>query len=82
MVKVTVKNNASSKSVICDPSLTINQCIEQSGVDMTRGLITIDGSSVQTVDMTKTLAELGYTGEAGKDKMFIMSVTKADNAFC
>lgn len=80
MIKVTVGNNVERKAVIIPETTTLKQCLEDNGIDLSRGTIHLDGSSLQTGEINKTFAELGYDGTAGHDKCFLLNVVKADNA--
>ena len=46
MIKVTVGNNVKRESVIIDESTTLRACLEANGVDYTRGVMHLDGSSL------------------------------------
>ncbi len=80
MVKVTVGNNLKRESVIVDSSTTLRAVLEDVNIDYTRGVMHLDGSSLNPGDLNKTLAEFGYTGEPNHDKCFLLNVVKADNA--
>lgn len=75
MIKVTVGNNVKRESVIVDSSTTLRQVLEDAGIDYTRGVMHLDGSSLQPGDLDKTFASFGIT-----DKCFLLNVVKADNA--
>lgn len=75
MIKVTVGNNVSRSSVIVDENTTLRKVVEDAGIDYTRGVMHLDGSSLQPGDMDKTFADFGVT-----EKCFLLSVVKADNA--
>lgn len=45
MIKVTVGNNVKREAVIIDPSTTLRSCLEANGIDYTRGVMHLDGSS-------------------------------------
>ena len=80
MIKVTLGNNVTRKSVIVDENQTLRQTLEDNGIDFSRGVMHLDGSSLGAGELNKTFAELGYNGTAGKDKCFLLNVVKADNA--
>lgn len=80
MIKVTVGNNVKRENVIINENTTLRSCLEDAGVDYTRGTTHLDGSSLNAGDLNKTFSEMGYTGEEGKDKCFLLNVVKADNA--
>jgi len=75
MIKVTVGNNAKRESVIIDANTTLRSCLEANGVDYTRGMTTLDGSTLQPGDLDKTFASFGIT-----EKCFLYNIVKADNA--
>ena len=66
MIKVTVGNNVKREAVIID---------EANGVDYTRGVMHLDGSSLNPGDLDKTFQQFGIT-----EKCFLLNVVKADNA--
>lgn len=75
MVKVVVGNNVKRESVIVDSSATLRTVLEDAGIDYTRGVMHLDGSSLQAGDLDKTFADFGIT-----EKCFLLNVVKADNA--
>lgn len=75
MVKVVVGNNVKRESVIVDGNTTLRKVLEDAGIDYTRGVMHLDGSSLQAGDLDKTFAQFGIT-----DKCFLLNVVKADNA--
>ena len=75
MIKVTVGNNVKRESVIVDPSTTLRAVLEQAGIDYTKGVMHLDGSSLQAGDLDKTFADFGIA-----EKCFLLNVVKADNA--
>ena len=75
MIKVTVGNNVKRESVIVNPNSTLRAVLEQANVDYTRGVMHLDGSSLNPVDLDKTFANFGIT-----EKCFLLNVVKADNA--
>ena len=68
MIKVTVGNNVKRESVIIDENTTLRACLEANGVDYTRGVMHLDGSSLNPGDLDIT------------EKCFLLNVVKADNA--
>lgn len=80
MIKVTVGNNVKREAVIIDENTTLRDCLEANGVDYTRGVMHLDGSSLGPGDLNKTFAEFGYDGTDGHGKCFLLNVVKADNA--
>lgn len=75
MIKVTVGNNLKRESVIIDENTTLRNTLESQGVDYTRGVMHLDGSTLSPGDLDKTFADLGIT-----EKCFLLNVVKADNA--
>lgn len=75
MVKAVVGNNVKRESVIVDGNTTLRKVLEDAGIDYTRGVMHLDGSSLQAGDLDKTFAQFGIT-----DKCFLLNVVKADNA--
>lgn len=75
MVKVTVGNNLKRESVIVDASTTLRSVLEDANVDYTRGVMHLDGSSLNPGDLDKSFADFGIT-----EKCFLLNVVKADNA--
>ncbi len=75
MIKVTVGNNVKRESVIVEASRTLRSVIEDAGIDYTRGVMHLDGSSLQAGDFDKSFADFGIT-----EKCFLLNVVKADNA--
>lgn len=75
MVKVTVGNNVKRESVIVDSNTTLRTVLEDAGIDYTRGVMHLDGSSLNPGDLDKTFEDF-HIGE----KCFLLNVVKADNA--
>lgn len=75
MVKVVVGNNVKRESVIVDSSTTLRSVLEDAGIDYTRGVMHLDGSSLQAGDLDKTFDDFGIA-----EKCFLLNVVKADNA--
>lgn len=75
MIKVTVGNNVKRSSVIIEETTTLREALEDAGIDYTRGVMHLDGSSLQAGDLDKTFADFGIA-----DKCFLLNVVKADNA--
>lgn len=75
MIKVTVGNNVKRSSVIIEETTTLREVLEDAGIDYTRGVMHLDGSSLQAGDLDKTFADFGIA-----DKCFLLNVVKADNA--
>lgn len=75
MIKVTVGNNVKRDNQIVDPNVTLRKVLEDAGIDYTRGVMHLDGSSLNPGDLDKTFADFGIT-----EKCFLLNVVKADNA--
>ena len=75
MIKVTVGNIVKREAVIIDENTTLRSCLEANGVDYTRGVMHLDGSSLNPGDLDKTFKQFGIT-----EKCFLLNVVKADNA--
>lgn len=75
MIKVTVGNNVKRESMIVDAGRTLRDVLEEAGVDYTRGVMHLDGSSLNPGDLDKTFADFGIA-----EKCFLLNVVKADNA--
>lgn len=75
MIKVVVGNNVKRETVIVDASTTLRKVLEDANVDYTRGVMHLDGSSLNPGDLDKTFESLGIT-----EKCYLLNVVKADNA--
>lgn len=75
MVKVTVGNNVKRSTTIVDNNTTLRSVLEDAGVDYTRGVMHLDGASLQPGDLDKTFADFGIA-----ETCFLLNVVKADNA--
>lgn len=75
MIKVTVGNNLKREAVIIDKNTTLRTCLEDNGVDYTRGTMSLDGSTLAPGDLDKTFEQFDIT-----EKCFLLNVVKADNA--
>ncbi len=80
MINVTIGNNLDRSRVLIDPNTSIRTALENAGIDYSRGMLSLDGETISGAELDMTFAEKGYTGEAGHDKCFLISVVKADNA--
>lgn len=75
MIKVTIGNNVKREAVIISPNTTLRAALEDNGVDYSRGVMHLDGSSLNPGDLDKTFADFGIT-----EKCYLLNVVKADNA--
>jgi hypothetical protein len=75
MIKVTIGNNVKRDNHILDADTTLREALEDAGVDYTRGVMNLDGSTLNPGDLDKTFADFGIT-----EKCFLLNVVKEDNA--
>mgnify|MGYP001025814912 FL=1 len=75
MIKVTIGNNVKREAIIIDKNTTLRAALEDNGVDYTRGVMHLDGSSLQPGDLDKTFADFNI-----QEKCYLLNVVKADNA--
>lgn len=75
MIQVTVGNNVKREKVIVDANVTLRSVLEDAGIDYTRGVMHLDGASVEAGGLDKTFADYGIA-----EKCFLLNVVKADNA--
>ena len=80
MIRCTIGNNLKKNNYNLDPNTTLRAALEEAGIDYASGMMTLDGSSLVPGDLNKTFAELGYTGDPGHDRCYLLNVVKADNA--
>lgn len=80
MIKVTIGNNLERTSHLVDENSTLRAALEKAGIDVSRGMITMDGVSLKAGELNKTFADFGLDGSEGKNKCYLLSVVKADNA--
>ena len=73
MIQVTVGNNVKRERMIVDANRTLRSVLEEAGIDYTRGVMHLDGASVNPGDLDKTFASFGIA-----EKCFLLSVVKAD----
>lgn len=75
MVKVTLGNNTTRKTVIVDGNTTLRAALEQNGIDYTHGSMMLDGTTLQPGSLDKTFDDFGIA-----ETCYLLSVQKADNA--
>lgn len=80
MITVTIGTTVSRKNVIVSCDSTIRAALNDADMDITRGVMHLDGATLAPGDLNKTFAQFGYDGNPGHDKAFLMQVVKADNA--
>ena len=75
MIKVTIGNNVKRTSEVLDANTTLREALEMADIDYTRGMMNLDGSTLNPGDLDKTFADFGIT-----EKCYLLNVVKADNA--
>jgi hypothetical protein len=75
MIKVTIGNNVKRTSEILDKNTTLREALETAEIDYTRGIMNLDGSTLNPGDLDKTFADFGIS-----EKCYLLNVVKADNA--
>jgi len=75
MIKVTIGNNVKRNSHILDKDTTLREALELEGIDYNKGIMNLDGSTLNPGDIDKTFADFGIT-----EKCYLLNVVKADNA--
>ena len=75
MIKVTVGNNLSRKTVIVSETSTLREILEANEVNYNTGMTSLDGATLAPGDIDKTFADFGIT-----EKCYLLNVVKADNA--
>ena len=73
MIKVVVGNNVKRETVIVDANTTLRTVLEDAGVEYTRGVMHMDGASLNPGDLDKTFADFGIT-----ERCYLLNVVKAD----
>lgn len=75
MVQVIVGNNVKRNTVVVSPETTLRTVLEENNIDYSRGVMHLDGASLNPGDLDKSFATLGIT-----EKCYLLNVVKADNA--
>ena len=75
MIKVVVGNNVKRETVIVEKTVTLRSVLENANIDYTRGVMHLDGSTLNPGDLDKTFESFGIT-----EKCYLLNVVKADNA--
>ena len=75
MLRVTVGNNVKRENVTVTNQTTLRTVLEQQGMDITRGNLTLDGATLPAGSLDRTFESFGIT-----EKCFLMQIVKADNA--
>lgn len=76
MIKVYLSNGFDREEPIVDGNTTLRELLTDHHVDLSRGIINLDGVAIRPGDMDKTLSEL--TG--GAEECYCSSIQKADSA--
>lgn len=79
MIKVTVGNNVKREAVIIDENTTLRSCLEANGVDYTRGVMHLDGSSLNPGDLDKTFQRSPKPSDGGSNPFTPASCWVAPN---
>lgn len=75
MIQVTVGNNLSRARVTVSEDTTLREVCEANGVQYDRGVIQLNGATLQPGDIDKTFEDFGV-----RDSAFLINVAKMDNA--
>lgn len=75
MIKVVVGNNVEKRPVIVDETRTLRSVLEENEIEYSKGMMHLDGSALKAGELDKTFADFGI-----KEKCFLLSVVKTDNA--
>lgn len=74
-INVTIGNNLSRNNVLTDSSRTLRSVLEEGNIDYTRGMMHLDGASLQPGDLDKSFDDFGIT-----ERCYLLNVVKVDNA--
>lgn len=74
-INVTIGNNLSRNNVLTDSSRTLRSVLEEGNIDYTRGMMHLDGASLQPGDLDKSFDNFGIT-----ERCYLLNVVKVDNA--
>lgn len=75
MVQVIVGNNLKRNTVVVSGETTLRTVLEDNNIDYTKGVMHLDGASLNPGDLDKSFATLGIT-----ERCYLLNVVKADNA--
>lgn len=76
IINVTVKNNSgASRTVSVVDTTTIRTCLEECGIDYTRGMTQLDCAALGAGDLDKTFADFGVTKSC-----YLLNIVKTNNA--
>lgn len=74
-INVTIGNNLSRTNILTDSSRTLRSVLEEGNIDYTRGMMHLDGASLQPGDLDKSFDDFGIT-----ERCYLLNVVKVDNA--
>lgn len=80
MINVTASNNLKRANDLFPANTTLRDCLDALGIDYSRGMLTMDSAPLQPGDLNKTFEQMGYDGTPTKNRCFLASIVKADNA--
>ncbi len=75
MIQVIVGNNVKRSTVVVSPEATLRSVLEENNIDYSRGVMHLDGASLNPGDLDKSFADMNIT-----EKCYLLNVVKADNA--
>ena len=82
-VRVSIQNNMNRCTVDADSSNTLREVVdmaEGNGVVFANEIMQLDGTALVAGDINKTLEALGYTGEPGHNRAFLIGAAQKNNA--
>lgn len=81
MITVNIGNNTTRKTLNCvDEYKTLREAFDEAGIDCSRGMVNLDGRTLQSGDLDNTFAYFGYDGSVNHDTCTLRVIAKADNA--
>lgn len=80
MINVTMSSNVKRVPALVSKDTTLRKCLEDAGIDYSRGLLHLDSAPINPGDLDRTFAQLGYDGTDGHNRAFLAAIVKADNA--
>lgn len=75
MIKVIVSNNMKRETKIVNADATPRQVLEEAGIEYSRAMVNMDGTTLFPGDLDKSFAQHGIT-----EKTYLSAVVKTDNA--
>lgn len=75
MIKVTVGNNVTRKTIIAGSDMTIAEAFAEAGIDWNGYTVTANGMTVQAGAMSGKISDLGLG-----DTVSLSAIAKRDNA--